>query len=374
MALQHKSFKYRLYPTPEQKAFLAKTFGSARWVYNHYLGKQIDLYKAEGKHMTRFDMTKDLTQLKKCPETMWLSDVSLLALRGAIQDLDYAYKNFFRGKGQIGFPKFKSRYDNSKSFHIDNSGERNVQVCDRAVRLPKIGDIPAVIHRPVEGRIINATVTQTPTGKYFVSLACEVELEPLPVTDKAIGIDVGLKAFATTSDGVIYENPRTFHKLQKKLAREQRRLSRKKKGSNNYQKQRIKVARVHEQIANQRRDYRHKISRRLVNENQIICVENLNIRGMVQNKKLARVISDASWFEFIQQLEYKTKWAGRVVQKVDTFYPSSQTCCVCGAQWPGTKDLSVREWTCPECGAAHDRDFNAAKNILNEGLRILSAA
>lgn len=367
----YKAFKYRIYPTPEQEALIQRTFGCHRFVYNHFLQAEISNHEMGGKYLTKFDNMKSLTTLKR--ELPWLNEVPLLALRSALEDLDLAFKAFFKAKGKIGFPRFHSKHDHDKSFRIDNSDRRSVRVEGDTLHVTKLGDIPAVFHRPVGGPIVKATIRQAPSGKYFASLVCKVELAPLPVCNAAIGIDVGLKDYTTLSTGERIPNPKYLSKYLKKLRREQRRLSRKKKGSKNWEKQRVKVARAHERVTNCRRDFQHKLSRRLVDTAQIICTENLNIRGMVQNRQLARAIADASWYEFIRQLEYKAAWAGRVVQKVDTFFPSSQTCRVCGYRNPITKDLAVRSWVCPQCGTAHDRDENAAINVLHEGLRLLGA-
>ena len=365
----YKAFKYRIYPTPEQENLIQRTFGCCRFVYNYFLEAQKSAYALNGSHLTKFDCFKALTALKR--EKPWLSEVPLNALRASIEDLDAAYKAFFRGKGKVGFPRFKSRYDHNKAFRFDNSDE-TTRIEGNCIRFPKLGEVQAVFDRLPSGPIKKAAIRQMPSEKYFAILTCKVEIDPLPVCDTAIGVDVGLKDYATLSTGEHIPNPKYLSKYLKKLRREQRRLSRKKKGSNNWNKQRVKVARAYERVTNCRKNFQHNLSHRLVNSAQIICTENLNIKSMVQNHRLARAVADAAWYEFIRQLEYKAAWVGRVVQKVDTFFPSSQTCHICGFRNSITKDLSVRNWFCPQCGAAHDRDENAAQTILQEGLRLLS--
>ena len=352
----------------EQIELLSKHFGCSRFVYNYFLNQRKEQYKLTGKSDNYYAQAKTLTNLKKQEETAWLKEVNAQTLQFAIRSLEAAYNNFFKKRAK--YPKFKSKHSKN-SFTVPQAAS----VAGGRLFIPKFKEgIKCRVHREIKGKVGKVTITKTPSGKYFVSVFTEEEyITPLKKTGKSIGVDMGLKDFLVTSDGETFKNNRYTRRYECKLAKAQQHLSRKKKGGRGFENQRLKVARLHEKIANSRADYLHKCSISLVRRYDTICIEDLNVKGMVKNHHLSKSISDASWGKFVSMLTYKAEWNDKKVVKVDRFFPSSQTCNVCGYVSKQTKDLSVREWECPHCHTHHDRDVNAAINILRFGLNNISA-
>lgn len=352
-----KAFKYRLKPNTEQQNALTIQFGHARFVYNWALDLRQNHYKGTGEGLTGFTLNKELTTLKEDPDYAWLKEADSQVLQQKTKDLDRAYTNFFEGRAD--YPTFKKKFGKQSIRY-----PQRFKLDGQCIYLPKVGWVKAIVHRPIEGEMKNATVTKTKSGRYFVSIQCETEIDEPIYEGPHVGVDMGLSHFAVLSTGEKIDNPRHLRRSEAKLAKAQRILSRKIKGSNNWNKQRVKIARLYERIANQRADFQHKLSRILVDTYGLIRFENLNITGMVRNHNLAKSITDAAWGQFVRMVEYKGAWYGAYVEKVDRWFASSKTCSDCGAKNTVLK-LSDREWACSECGVLHDRDVNAAINILN---------
>lgn len=357
--------KVRLYPDVQQQQSLAQAFGSCRWLWNYCLNLMNQTYKETGKGLSGYEVKKIIPQLKK--EHEWLTATYSQCLQQVCLNLGVAFNNFFEKRAK--YPRFKSKHGKQSIQY-----PQNVKVADNYLSLPKIGDVSATIHKPIEGKVKTVTISKNCSNQYFAAILFDDGKDkPSANTDgKAIGIDLGLTHFAVTSDGSKFDNPRILNKHEKNLKLKQQQLSRKQKGSNNRIKTRKKVARVHRKITNCREDFLHKLSRRIVNENQVIVLENLNVKGMMQNHKLAKSIHQVGWGMFCTMLKYKAEMEGKIYLEVDRFFPSSKTCHVCLNQ-VGSLPLDVRFWTCENCQTRHDRDINASINLRDEGLRILTS-
>ena len=365
---QKKAYKYRFYPSDEQKRILAHTFGCCRYVYNWALRQRTDAYYQHGERLYYEDTAQRLVLLKKQEETVWLNEVSSVPLQQALRHLDRAFRNFFEGRAD--YPTFKKKRNQQSATYASNAFTWNRQ----ALTLAKM-DAPLSIvwHRPLPDGCQpgSVTITKDEAERYFVSILVEEDIKAWEVTPKMVGLDLGLKSMVITSDGQTHGNPKFAARDEKQLAKAQRRHAKKKKGSKNRAKARLQVARIHKKIADRRRDYQHKLSTKIIRENQVVCVESLQVKNMVKNHCLAKAISDVGWSEFVRQLEYKAEWYERTVVKIDKWYPSSKRCFDCG-HILDSLPLDVRSWTCPECGVVHDRDINAAKVRRFGACKILS--
>jgi putative transposase len=362
-----KSFKFRIYPNKEQEILLAKHFGACRFVFNHYLNKRKETYIENKKSLNYYDNANDLTQLKKNNDFDWLKEINSQSLQSSLRNLDTSYSRFFRKQSK--FPRFKSKYDR-QSFKIPQF----VKIENNELIIPKFKNgIKINLYREINDEILFATISKSTTGNYYVSLTCGVQYQPYEKTNSKVGIDTGIKDLAISSDGTTYENIKTLKSNLKKLKYNQRQLSKKVKGSSMRDKQKKKLAIIHEKITNIRKDYLHKVSTEIVKNHDIISVEDLAVKNIMKNHKLSQAMSDVSLGTFYSMLEYKCEWNDKQFVKIDRFFPSSKTCSNCG--WINQDlTLNIREWICPSCGKKHDRDFNASKNILKQGLKILSGS
>jgi putative transposase len=364
--LYHKAFSYRIYPTKEQENLLRKTFGSCRFVFNRFLAQWNQAFTETNKGLSYNTCATQLPALKQ--EFEWLKEVDSIALQSAIRNLADSFDRFF--KRQNADPRFKCRKNPVQSYTTKYTNG-NIAIEGHFLKLPKLGRIRFANSRPLDGRILSATVRQNAAGKYFVSILCAAEIQSLPEIAKVVGIDLGIKTFAVCSDGQAFANPKHLSKYEKQLAFWQRRLSRRTKGGYNWKKAKVKIARVHEKIANCRKDFLHKLSTKLIRENQTICLEDLQVSNLIKNNKLAKSIVEVSWSMFRTFLMYKADWYNRTISVVAKNFPSSQLCHVCGTRNSDVKDLALRVWTCMGCGSLHDRDHNASQNIKHEGIRLL---
>lgn len=371
--MANKSFKFRIYPNVEQKILFVKTFGCVRLVYNYYLDKKIKLYQADKSRFSYTQCSNDMTALKKTEEYIFLSDIDSIALQQSLRHLDDAFKNFFT-RPKTGFPKFKSK-KNKKSYTTICTNN-NIKITNDYVQLPKIGPVKMKQHRliPSDYKLKSVTVSQTPSGKYYASILFEYENQVQEQhLQNFLGLDFSMHELYKDSDGNEPEYPRYYRQAEKRLKREQRKLSLMQKGSKNRDKQRRKVAILHEKVANQRKDFLHKQSKKIANSYDCVCIEDLDMKAMSQSLHFGKSVSDNGWGMFVTFLQYKLEEMGKKLVKVDKFFASSQICSCCGYKNPETKNLAVRAWDCPKCGTHHDRDVNAAINIRNEGMRIVFA-
>jgi len=363
-----RAYKYRFYPTPEQAEQLTRTFGCARFVYNHFLRIRIDAWYEHQQRVGYNDTAKQLTELKKQPETLWLQEVSNVCLQQSLRNLDAAFRNFFQGRSK--YPTFKKKHSRQSVRYTTNGFSYR----DGQIKLAKQKE-PLNIRwsRRFTGTPSSVTVSRDSAGRYHISILVEEEVEALPFSKQEVGIDLGLTHAVITSNGRKVNNHQYLKQSEKKLARAQRRLSRKKKGSANRAKAKLKVARIHARIADQRQDFAHKLTTQLIRENQVVAAESLQVKNMLKNHSLAKAISNVGWHQITAMLAYKAQWYGRDFVQIDKFYPSSKRCHVCG-HISDAMPLSVRYWDCPSCGSHHDRDVNAAKNILKAGKAVLAGA
>lgn len=365
-----KGYKYRIYPNKKQEELIQKTFGSCRFVYNNCLELKINMFEQNNINMSKFDLNKYCNSVLK-NKYVWLKDVDKWALSNSIFNLNSAYENFFKNNSK--YPKFKSKHCNYKTYKT-NFSNNNIEVSyvRNMIKLPKLKWVKAKIHREFNGKIKSATISQVPSGKYFVSILVETEHVPIESTDCMIGIDLGIKYLVVTSNGDKFNNLYINNKYKQKLSKEQRKLSNKLNGSKNWNKQRVKVAKIYEKIHNTRIDNLHKISHKLISENQVIVSEDLAISSMLKNHDFAKLIDDCGWYELTRQIMYKSNWNNRQYIKIGRFTKSSQRCNVCGYINTETVDLHIRKWICPKCREVHDRDINASINVLNEGLMLIN--
>lgn len=362
-----KGVKFRIYPNKEQQTIINQTFGCCRLIYNKGLVMRNEAHQ-NGNKIGYLQTSAMLTELKKQDDFVFLKAVDSVALQQSLRDLDRGFVNFFQKRAR--HPRFKSKHNRHQSYRTINRGG-NIRIVGKHIKLPKLGYVK--VRQSMEiGKINNVTIEHTPTGKYFAVLNVDFEPQQMLNQGSSIGVDVGIKEFYSDSNGNTVSNPKYLEKSMRKLVREQRKLSRKEKDSSNRNKQRIKVALIHEKITNQRNDFLQKQSTMLIRENQTICIEDLKVKNMMRNHKLAQHIESASWSKFFDMLSYKATWYGNDIVKIPTMYPSSQICSCCGYKNPLVKNLAIRNWACPQCQTKHDRDTNASINILNKGPQMQS--